>query len=232
MSSPFKKKRKPYWRTLNVTSGYKKWSVVYDRKKFHELDVDLLANLETVKWSEMENIVDIGCGTGLITEWLRKRNNNFIAGIDLSPEMLAVAAEKKIYDKLIEGDFLKHNLSESKYDLAISSLVVSHIEDLRAFYTQSAKAIRKNGYFIVIGFHPFFLLNGIGTTFADQKGKAYYIENMVHLFGDHFKEASQLNLKLEGFSERLVDTKLVKKASFLKKYRNCPISFLMLWKKS
>ncbi|MEM7524641.1 MAG: methyltransferase domain-containing protein [Pseudomonadota bacterium] len=46
-------------------------------------------------------ILDIGCGTGLVGAALR---TGPVDGIDLSPEMLAIAAEKNVYRALAEAD--------------------------------------------------------------------------------------------------------------------------------
>lgn len=50
-------------------------------------------------------ILDIGCGTGLVAAALRARGvTRAIDGVDLSPEMLAQAATKTLYQNLFELD--------------------------------------------------------------------------------------------------------------------------------
>jgi predicted TPR repeat methyltransferase len=47
-------------------------------------------------------VLDVGCGTGLVAENLPR--SAVVDGLDFSPEMLAVAARKKIYRSLFEAD--------------------------------------------------------------------------------------------------------------------------------
>ena len=50
-------------------------------------------------------VCDIGCGTGLVARHLKaKRTDMDIDGIDISPDMLAVAADKSLYQNLYEID--------------------------------------------------------------------------------------------------------------------------------
>lgn len=73
----------------------------------------LLATLS--KDNQQGRILDIGCGTGLVGEHLRKaRLDLIIDGVDISPEMLRVAAQKNLYDQLIEADLT----ADLKADLA------------------------------------------------------------------------------------------------------------------
>jgi len=63
-------------------------------------------------------ILDVGCGTGLVATHLRAARSDLqIDGADLSPEMLAVAAKKALYDDLFEVD-LTGDLCELRSDYA------------------------------------------------------------------------------------------------------------------
>lgn len=52
---------------------------------------------------ESVEIIDVGCGTGLVGVELAAAGYEAIDGIDLSPEMVAVAAERGIYRELTGG---------------------------------------------------------------------------------------------------------------------------------
>ncbi len=49
-------------------------------------------------------ILDVGCGTGIVGTALQSRGYSVIDGIDISPEMLAQAAQKGAYRSLVEVD--------------------------------------------------------------------------------------------------------------------------------
>ena len=50
-------------------------------------------------------ILDVGCGTGLVGAELRQAQPDLLVdGIDISPEMLSIAAQKSLYRRLFEID--------------------------------------------------------------------------------------------------------------------------------
>ena len=61
-------------------------------------------------------ICDIGCGTGLVGEWLIGQKETVpIDGIDISDEMLKVAKEKAIYRNLYNEDLTKSCYASVSY---------------------------------------------------------------------------------------------------------------------
>ena len=66
------------------------------------------------------SVVDIGCGTGLVGVELRKFGFTTIDGLDISPEMMAIAKEKSVYRQLIGGDMNAGvEVADKEYDAAI-----------------------------------------------------------------------------------------------------------------
>ncbi|MCR9149844.1 MAG: class I SAM-dependent methyltransferase [Rhodobacteraceae bacterium] len=49
-------------------------------------------------------VLDVGAGTGLLGRYLADAGIGPVDGTDISPEMLAVAAGKRVYRRLFEGD--------------------------------------------------------------------------------------------------------------------------------
>ena len=72
-------------------------------------------------------VLDVGCGTGLVGEYLAAHGFSAIDGLDFSPQMLAVAAQKALYRELIKanlnGDL---DLPDQIYDAAISCGTFTH----------------------------------------------------------------------------------------------------------
>lgn len=67
----------------------------------------IAAELEAQRVEQVGLALDLGCGTGLMGERLR-RSASFIEGVDLSGEMIDVAAKKGIYDRLVKGELTAH----------------------------------------------------------------------------------------------------------------------------
>lgn len=90
-------------------------------------------------------IMDIGCGTGLCGEALRPLAS-YLAGVDLSPRMIAKAGERGIYDALTVGsmeDALEGQ--EQAFDLIVAGDVFICVGDLRDVMGRCARALRAGG---------------------------------------------------------------------------------------
>ncbi|MGU3538940.1 class I SAM-dependent DNA methyltransferase [Methylobacterium sp. A54F] len=91
-------------------------------------------------------VLDLGCGTGLMGQALAGRAG-WIAGVDLSPAMLALAARKGIYDRLQAGelgDFLAAEPAASA-DLVVAADVFIYLGDLVPALAGIARALRPGG---------------------------------------------------------------------------------------
>lgn len=98
--------------------------------------------------SHFDNVLDLGCGTGLCGE-LFKPIVHTLTGVDVSEKMLAMAADKKIYDKLLQEDMLRFLADkDGAYDLIIAGDVLVYFGDLTAVFAAVNKALKPNGLFI------------------------------------------------------------------------------------
>lgn len=96
-----------------------------------------------------EDVVDLGCGTGLCGPLVRKVSGR-ITGIDLSREMLQKAGEKRVYDFLVEGElvaFLNADLP-TQFDLAVCADTLIYLGDLTDFFDGLAKALKPGGILV------------------------------------------------------------------------------------
>lgn len=78
-------------------------------------------------------VLDVGCGTGVVGEELRRRGVAEIDGIDLSPEMLTVAATKRaepgdaVYRSLIPADLTTRiGIADASYAGIVSAGTFTH----------------------------------------------------------------------------------------------------------
>ncbi|CAA7623385.1 tetratricopeptide repeat protein [Magnetospirillum sp. UT-4] len=91
-------------------------------------------------------VLDAGCGTGLAAPVLRPLARR-LDGIDLSPAMVAKAAERRLYDHLAEGDLVAV-LSErpARYDLMVAADVLVYLGDLDPVFRAARHALRPGGH--------------------------------------------------------------------------------------
>jgi hypothetical protein len=64
----------------------------YDATVTTGLDEPLLDSLTSITWGQVKLAADLGCGTGRTGLWLRKRGVQAIHGVDLTQQMLDIAA--------------------------------------------------------------------------------------------------------------------------------------------
>jgi predicted TPR repeat methyltransferase len=109
----------------------------------------LLAQIiaRTVPANARLDILDIGCGTGLMGQGLRALKRT-LTGVDLSPNMLEAARQRGIYDRLIESDIVAFlNTQTDQFDLIVSTDVFIYIGDLSEVFAGVRRALPSDGLF-------------------------------------------------------------------------------------
>ena len=97
------------------------------------------------------NILDIGCGGGLLSEPMCRLGAN-VTGIDASAKNIEVAkfhAKKnnlKINYKVASPEKLKTKI---KFDVILNMEIVEHVENIDFFIKESAKLLKKNGIMFI-----------------------------------------------------------------------------------
>ena len=218
-----------HYPTLGVQDGYREWAPTYERVVQDEMDLRLLERLTTVDWGRSRRAIDLACGTGRIGAWLRAQGVPHLDGIDLTPEMLARARARGLYDHLLQGDLRATGLRPASYDLATLVLADEHLPDLAPLYAEAAWLTAPGGRFVIVGYHPFFLMIGIPTHFDRADGTPAAIESHVHLFSDHVRAAQASGFTLLEMAEGVIDDAWLAKKPKWQKYANHPVSFAMVW---
>src|SRR5687768_2156566 len=133
-----------------------------------ELDYALLARIRSIDWHRQHRAADLACGTGRIGRWLRARGVSWVDGVDVTGEMLALARAGGVYARTVQADMRETTLPGAAYDVVISVLAVEHLPEVAPLYREAARLARASGFFVLLGYHPFFLLNGIPTHFESD----------------------------------------------------------------
>jgi 2-polyprenyl-6-hydroxyphenyl methylase / 3-demethylubiquinone-9 3-methyltransferase len=93
------------------------------------------------------DILDIGCGGGLLAEPMCRLGAN-VVGIDASKKNIEVAKfhAKKNNLKIEYKSFSPENLkTKKKFDVILNMEIVEHVEDIDFFIKESSKLLKKNG---------------------------------------------------------------------------------------
>lgn len=227
--SPFDNRRYP---TVAARIGYAEWAANYEATVAAGLDQPLLERLTFPAWTKFTTAVDLACGTGRTGLWLAQRGVRHIDGLDVTSEMLEIAKAKHAYRDLHVADVAATALRSSKYELCTMVLADEHLVGLKAVYREAARLLSYQGNFVLVGYHPFFLMNGVPTHFHRPDGEAVTIESHIHLFSEHFQAGAEAGLILVEFRECIIDEQWLLTKPKWQKYLNWPVSFALVWRRS
>jgi demethylmenaquinone methyltransferase/2-methoxy-6-polyprenyl-1,4-benzoquinol methylase len=105
------------------------------RPAWHEL-LDALA--ETLRALPPARTLDVACGTGYATRWLP----GDITGLDQSPRMLAIAAERLPEARFVRGDALELPFPDDSFERLVTMHFYGHLEEAgRARFLTEARRV-------------------------------------------------------------------------------------------
>jgi len=93
------------------------------------------------------DILDLGCGTGLVGAQIRPVART-LTGIDVSANMLEKARQRQIYDQLLCGDAAQVlQAQDRQFDLALAADVFIYVGELSPIFRAVRAALRAGGLF-------------------------------------------------------------------------------------
>ncbi len=156
----------------------KKYAEIINFKP-HNAEYERPGLLKLIPNVKGKKVLDAGCGTGSLTEWL-VNNGADVTGVDASPHMLAqVNDDIKSRARLVE-----HNLEtpllfleDNSMDLVTASLVIHYIKNIEGLFNEFSRVLKPNGHLIFSIIHPV-------TDFIDNPSSNYYDTKLItHKFG-------------------------------------------------
>ncbi|EFJ47378.1 hypothetical protein VOLCADRAFT_92195 [Volvox carteri f. nagariensis] len=129
---------------------------------------------------QLTSVLELGCGTARHLASLSKAGVSKVAGLDMSPEMLAFArgnvskvGPKAQAVELLEGDMASFDLPFKSFDMVICLLgTFSHLLDTQqaiSCFRKVGEHLRPGGLFVVELAHPGDLFDG--TLITGESGK-------------------------------------------------------------
>ena len=127
------------------------WNPNAELKTLHQVNPLRLKFIQKYTDLDSKNIIDIGCGGGILTESLTTTNNS-VSGLDASCEAITIAKEHAKQNNLniryinssIE-DFVA--IENKEFDVISCMEMLEHVPDPESIIASIAKIIKKNSYF-------------------------------------------------------------------------------------
>ena len=136
---------------------YDEFSKIYERHRrpndadgYHALVDDLEVEL-CARYGTGRDILECGCGTGLILERLARFTRR-AAGIDLSPGMLQLARARGLEVK--EGSVTELPFDDASFDVTCSFKVLAHVPDIGKALAEMARVTRPGGVILAEFYNP------------------------------------------------------------------------------
>jgi phosphatidylethanolamine/phosphatidyl-N-methylethanolamine N-methyltransferase len=154
-----------------VRAAYRRWAGVYDAVFGGVLLGARRRAVSLVNQLPGRDVLEVGVGTGLaLPTYARDRR---ITGIDLSAEMLALAAKRVAalglpnVKALREMDAEATDFTDASFDIAVAMFVASVVPHPRKLMEEMRRVVRPGGHILFV------------THFAAEKGPRWWIERAM-----------------------------------------------------
>jgi phosphatidylethanolamine/phosphatidyl-N-methylethanolamine N-methyltransferase len=154
-----------------VRAAYRRWAGIYDAVFGGVLLGARRRAVALVNQLPGRDVLEVGVGTGLaLPTYARDRR---ITGIDLSAEMLALAAKRVAalglpnVKALREMDAEATDFSDASFDIAVAMFVASVVPHPRKLMEEMRRVVRPGGHILFV------------THFAAERGPRWWIERTM-----------------------------------------------------
>src|SRR3989344_556876 len=173
----------------------------------------LLSNIKNKK------ILDIGCGDGVLTEYLHELGAD-VTGIDGSRKMIEIAKQRtsSVTYKVMDAR-QKLNL-DSQFDVITALLLLNSLSDLTVLFQEVQRLLKDEGFFLFVVLHPSFA--SVTSSFYNSWlrkifGKPPAFLTYDYFQGQRFLRTDSKNKKQVPFYHRTLEqySQALKNNSFL-----------------
>ncbi|MFQ5458268.1 MAG: class I SAM-dependent methyltransferase, partial [Myxococcota bacterium] len=112
---------------------------------YHAL-VDALTAEFLCAWARGKDVLEVGCGTGLILKEVASEARR-AAGVDLSAGMLRGSKERGLC--VVQGDATEIPFASETFDVVCAYKVLPHVRDLKAALAEMSRLLRPGGHLLL-----------------------------------------------------------------------------------
>lgn len=187
-----------------IATAYNDWAETYDSQTNRTRDLAAAALRQMNLKLDGLKVVEVGCGTGRNTAWLANRAAELV-GLDFSEAMLAIA-RARVNNAHVR--FVQHDvrtiwpLEDDSADLVVAMLILEHVEDLEAVFSEAGRVLRSGGQFLLCELHPMRQLAGGQAQFSNSRtGEHQSIAAFLHDVSDYVNAGLDCGFELRHMGE-------------------------------
>ena len=98
---------------------------------------------------QAERVLDVGCGTGAITEELAQRTRGTATGLDINPECLAFARQQPGRARYEQGNALSLPYPAQHFDIVCCHFLLMWVGDPARAVREMARVLRRDGTVLI-----------------------------------------------------------------------------------
>ena len=137
---------------VRIEAYYDAWANQYDQdlESWNYNAPTEVSELLLEKVNAGSDVLDVGCGTGLLGDALTKRQSLRLTGIDLSKNSLQISKRRGCYSTLKQLNLQSVPLpfENDTFDAAVSVGVLTYIPDAAALLSDLCRIVKPTGYII------------------------------------------------------------------------------------
>jgi ubiquinone/menaquinone biosynthesis C-methylase UbiE len=108
-------------------------------------------HLERPGMDTIHEVLELGCGIGVVTGWLAEAYDLEVHGTDVDPEQIEIARQLQAETDRLHfsvEDAARLNFNEARFDMVLSQFVFHHMADWQEVVGEVARVLKPGGYFM------------------------------------------------------------------------------------
>lgn len=185
-------------------TGFEKRLVNRQAKSERNIQI-LRLGLQNLEVASIRDVLEIGCGIGMVSAWLAQNYAMNVRGADFDPDQIELARRINPENERLQfsvEDAANLTFRSFSFDMVVSQNVFHHIHDWKTAISEVRRVLKPGGFFIwydltfsaftkkimkpVFEGHGLYTLEEIKAAFHEEKFAERYYEKVPHfLFAHH-----------------------------------------------
>ena len=188
----------------SIRNAYDQWASQYDSDANATRDLNATVLREQDFLHVEADVLELGCGTGLNTEWLAEEAGAVVA-TDFSGGMLAKARTRL---SGTEASLRQMDVTEpwafddARFDCVVATLVLEHVKHLDPVFREAHRVLRPGGVLYLCELHPYRQFDDTQANFEDaESGETVTIDAFMHPVSEFVNEGVDAGFSVRRMGE-------------------------------